>query len=190
MKIAVDLDGTLADLHKAMNELSDHFDDDSFLSWEKEDDELFRYEARRVWNDHWDSIEPTEPNVNQKTEALNYTHDVDIVTNCVANRDVILSWLDKHSVVYDDLVMARKTGRRKRNLEYDVYVDDKPGMVGTVDCQYVPMRPWNETIRTGDDDTHYRRLSETPLSDASPLVIHIASLNDVIYDLSFRRHNV
>lgn len=192
MNIALDLDGVLADLEGEMIERT-RYDEETFETFGDHDDhEHFMSEAERVWRYHWDDIDPVEPGLSPATSALGINHNVDIVTNTAGPADAVESWLDEHGIVYDSIVHARANGHRKRDLDYDAYIDDKPALAGSVDLLYLRDQPWNQTTRGGSGyvyDSYERSYIESegrPENAVVPHVIRITSLLDVIQDLATR----
>ena len=191
MKIALDLDGTLADLHGAMIRHSE-YEDHHFDSWYKPDFNTFLSEASTVWDDYWWDINPVEPNLCEKTALLTADHTVDIVTNTVGSDEATISWLDKYGISYRDIVRPSQEGMSKSEMEYEVYIDDKPSMGGEVNMLYIPDRRWNQEVRgQGEYIYHSYEMSyieseglpanhfETP----APHVVRITDIHDVLYDL-------
>lgn len=194
MKIALDLDGTLADLRGAMISHSS-YDDSDFEQWEKPDFSLFLSEASTVWDDYWWDVQPVEPYLHEKTKMLSGDHHVDIVTNTVGSNEVTQKWLDKHDICYEDVVRPSTVGASKSELDYDVYIDDKPSMAGTVSLLYIPDRQWNQDVRglSGAHDYLYHSYEPSfvesegfpsgQTATSAPHVIRVTDLHDVVYDL-------
>jgi len=151
MNVALDLDGTIADLRSAL--IRDmNYELSAFQQWVKADYEQFMADARHVWDDAHCYVPPTEPNIGLTVGELQSVVDtVDIVTNTAGSIDAVNAWLAKHDVEYNRLIHGVRSGRSKQSYDYDVYIDDKPGMAGTVPVQYMPNRPWNDTVRGGGD---------------------------------------
>jgi 5'(3')-deoxyribonucleotidase len=195
LKLALDLDGVLADLQSAMVEHTAYCQQD-FEQWEKPNHNTFLSEASYVWSDYWQEIEPVEKHLSTKTGELSQQFEVDIVTNTVGSNDVVEQWLSKHGVVYEELVRPYSLGTDKQHLDYDVYVDDKPSLHGTVPLLLLRDRRWNQTIRGGIGEQQYFYYSYEPsyievegtpeksiieMSEAyDPYVVRITGLRDVL----------
>lgn len=191
MRIALDLDGVLADLQSSMIEQT-IFTQSDFEQWEKPKYNHFMSEASRVW-DGWESISSVEHNIDMKTAQLAADHHVDIVTNTAGSDDVIEQWLDTHGVQYESIVRPYARGGDKPDLDYDCYIDDKPGMAGEVDVLYLRDQRWNQSIR-GDGQYLYYSYEQSYVESEGPLetdphvghgpwVIRVTGLDDVIEDL-------
>lgn len=195
LEIALDLDGVCADLQGAMIEYTPYGEDD-FTEWHKDDYNVFMSEASRVWEEHWQDIEPVEPCIDHYTGALAEQYTVDIVTNTAGKDGYVKVWLDQHNVSYRNLVRPYSSGCDKPDCEYDVFIDDKPGMAGEVSTQYIVDQPWNQSVR-GDGRYIYHSyepsylesegLPSDHIGDVGFNVIRVTSLLDVLFDLQL--HN-
>lgn len=194
MKIALDLDGVLADLHGAMVEHTD-FTDADFEQWDKPNYNHFMSEASRVWSEHWDDIPPVEPALEYKTAQLAADNHVDIVTNTAGPDPAIEQWLDKHDIVFESIVRPYSDGKDKHHLDYDLYIDDKPSMAGQVSILYIRDRTWNQTVR-GDGEYLYHSYEPSYIESEGypsghfmsqlPWVIRVTSIADVLQDIDRR----
>jgi len=192
MRVALDLDGVLADLQNKMIQETRYTDSD-FEQWEKPDYNHFMSEASRVWRDHWDEISSVEHNVDMKTEQIAQDHHVDIVTNTAGPDEAVEQWLDKHGVQFEEIVRPYSQGCDKPDLNYDLYIDDKGAMAGDVGVLYLRDRFWNQTIRGDGQYLYYSyepsyvesegHLNVDPYASDAPWVIRITGLDDVIMDL-------
>lgn len=189
MKIALDFDGVLADPHEMM---LDHrgVSDGDFEQWQNDDHEAFVEAMLNVWDEHRVKVPPVEDNIGSKVGQIYVDHDVDIVTNTLADEEVVREWLDRHNVPYDDIV-KNPTGTDKSELDYDVYIDDNPNLAGEVDVLYLYDRRWNQTERgLGQYIYHSYEPSyleaEGKRTDAGsvPKVIRVPSLRHVANDLA------
>lgn len=193
MKIALDLDGVLADLHAAMVADTSYTRSD-FEQWDKPNYDRFMRDAARVWNDTWDVIDPVEPHIGSKTEALNSEHTVDIVTNTAGSDESVRQWLDKHNVSYESIVHPRAHGYDKPDLdtEYDCFIDDKPDMAGSVSMLYLRDQRWNQRVRGSGEYLYHSYESSYVDSEGypdghfdsdAPCVVRVTSLADVLFDI-------
>ena len=134
MKIALDVDGVLADVivswinysNSIRPEISKHEITD-WEFWKKFDINPYDFyaELSNCWK-NWDSIPPTEANLSSTTKSLCNLGEVDIVTAREKSPDhFVMSWLDYHDVSYDNYVSVID-GPMKADLNYDVFIDDSP----------------------------------------------------------------
>ena len=134
MKIALDVDGVLADViqswlnynNSVREEISKHEITD-WDFWKKF--EINRYdfydELSRCWK-NWDTIPPTEENLSIFTEKLSDFGQVDIVTARERSTDLFVkNWLKHHQISFDNYVSVID-GPMKAELDYDVFIDDSP----------------------------------------------------------------
>ncbi len=162
MKIAVDLDGVLAETmvawcKKANEELGTHLameDLDSWVSWKKAGvtrDDFYRM-LDETW-DTWEDIPPTEPNIAKKVARIRVFGNVDIVTGRSKRTvEAARNWLASQKISFRSFV--RVLGwRDKVFLNYDVYIDDAPELMplvsrGGVAWGILYDRPWNRDVTT------------------------------------------
>ena len=160
MKIAVDLDGVLAEsmevwCEKANKEfgLGLKMEDlDSWSSWKKygiSKDDFYRM-LDESWGD-WHSIPPTEPAIAEKVAKVEKFGDLDIVTGRSKRTvEAARSWVDGQKVRYRHFV--RVLGwRDKIFLDYDVYIDDAPDLMPLISRSPAAWgilyeRPWNRSV--------------------------------------------
>jgi 5'(3')-deoxyribonucleotidase len=160
LKIAVDLDGVLAEsmlvwCEKANNEFGLNLrmeDLDSWSSWKKfpiSKDDFYRI-LDESWDD-WHAIPPTEPEVAEKVEKVETFGDLDIVTGrSKSTLEAARSWVDNQKIRYRRFV--RVLGwRDKILLDYDVYIDDAPDLMPLVSRSPTAWgilyeRPWNRSV--------------------------------------------
>ena len=134
MKIALDVDGVLADVilswlnysNSIRPKISKH-DVTDWDFWKKF--KINRYdfyaELSSCWK-NWQSIPPTEKNLSSVTKSLLDIGQVDIVTAREHSTDsFVKEWLTYHDISYDNYVSVID-GPMKANLDYDVFIDDSP----------------------------------------------------------------
>jgi len=158
MRIAVDLDGVLADtmvrVSQILNERrSGNFTPESFVRWRAweiagiSSDEFFRT-LDEAWFS-WESIPPTEENLDAKVGRLTGLGIVDIVTGrspvTVAHAN---SWLKRYRIPFDSFVRTSNSTKAKLSLNYDVYIDDSAELMALLASRLygsgvLYLRPWN-----------------------------------------------
>jgi len=134
MKIALDVDGVLADVivswlnysNSIRLEIAKH----QITSWEFWNEfEIDRYdfytELSSCWK-NWMTIPTTEKNLSSITKSLTDIGQVDIVTAREhSTNSFVKSWLDHYNIEYDNYVSVID-GTMKADLDYDVFIDDSP----------------------------------------------------------------
>ncbi|MDH5657912.1 MAG: hypothetical protein OEY17_01005 [Nitrosopumilus sp.] len=134
MKIALDVDGVLADVIKSWliysntirPKISKHEITD-WEFWQKFQINRFDFyaELNSCWK-HWDLIPPTEENLSTTTRNLSNLGQVDIVTAREKSTDsFVKNWLTHHNISYDNYISVID-GPMKADLDYDVFIDDSP----------------------------------------------------------------
>lgn len=140
MKIAVDVEGVLADSHAvARREMSKEI----LNSWgfpDKETEEKFLNLLSNEWHNNWENINKVTDTASYGVKILNSLYHVDIVTARTDADDEILNWLDQNNIKYEGFV---STKTYKERLGYDIYIDDNPHMVGKDIDLYLHDQPWN-----------------------------------------------
>ena len=160
LKIAVDLDGVLAEsmlvwCERANKELGTRLkmeDLDSWSSWKKfpiSKDDFYRI-LDESW-DEWQEIPPTEPEIAEKVARIEKFGELDIVTGrSKRTAQAARSWVENQKVRYRRFV--RVLGwRDKILLDYDVYIDDAPDLMPLISRSprawgVLYERPWNRSV--------------------------------------------
>ncbi len=160
MKIAVDLDGVLAEsmlvwCNRTNAEFGTHLkmeDLDSWSSWKKfpiSKDDFYRI-LDESWDD-WKAIPPTEPEIAEKVSRIEKFGDLDIVTGRSKRTvEAARSWVESQKIRYRRFV--RVLGwRDKILLDYDVYIDDAPDLMPLISRSPTAWgvlyeRPWNKSV--------------------------------------------
>jgi len=102
---------------------------------------------KKCWEE-WDSLEPTEFMLSQKTSILSELYDgVDIVTaNNPANKKYLDKFLQKYKIKYDNIIFSEK----KEELDYDAFIDDSSVNAKKIsDCKksvFLYNQPWNTNL--------------------------------------------
>lgn len=172
MKIALDVDGVLADVIKSWLNYNNTFrskiskqDITEWDFWKKFKINRFDFytELSSCWK-NWNSIPPTEENLSSITKNLSELGQVDIVTARERSTDsFVKSWLDHHDISYENYVSVID-GPMKADLDYDVFIDDSPLNAQKFLKQnkkvFLYSQPWNKHI--SDEQIHrVSNLSET-----------------------------
>jgi len=154
MKIAVDVDGVLADIHTAVFkylgmpytyrdiERWDFFNDFDGLGAD-----VFWDTYRKLWSQRWDLIPLMDVDCVEVLGDLSKRHRIDVVT-C---RDSDLArgtciWLALKRIPYEDFVLLPRNGDKTRLDKYDIFVDDNPAMAKDRRRLILFSRPWNVKV--------------------------------------------
>jgi len=160
LKIAVDLDGVLAETMEVWCKRANEFlgtsfkldDLDTWAFWRKlgiSREQFFQF-LDEAWDD-WQTIPPTEPRLAEKVRKVARWGEIDVVTG--RSRESVnaaKSWLSVHKIAYDRFV--RVPGwKDKIFLNYDVYIDDAPELMPLISRNpkmwgILYSRPWNRTV--------------------------------------------
>lgn len=184
MRVSLDFDGVLADTHSFTVELYNEYNGENtsveeFTDWCFGDSPIvledyleYSKEAWKMDGTNGVSISPmidhSKGGIKTVFGPLYWSDDVvlDIVTaRTEDNREDMEQWLEYwygHHW-YNDFINEKD----KASLEYDIYIDDNPSLIGEVDVLYMPERPWNRTVNIEDKDNVYRK------ERVSDIVTHI-----------------
>lgn len=134
MKIALDVDGVLADVIKSWltfsNKIRPKITKEQITDWNfwkkfQINQFDFYVELNSCWKD-WISVPPTENNLSTVTKNLSNFAQIDIVTARERSTDsFVKNWLNHHNITYDNYVSV-VDGPMKADLDYDVFIDDSP----------------------------------------------------------------
>lgn len=160
MKIAIDLDGVLAESMVVWCELANKEfgtqlkmeDLDTWASWRKfaiSKNDFYRL-LDESWED-WEQIPPTEPSIADKVSKIQRFGDLDVVTGrSKVTEEAARKWIDRQKIPYNQFV--RVPGwREKADLGYDVFIDDAPDLMplisrGLLSWAILYDRPWNRNV--------------------------------------------
>ena len=159
MKIALDVDGVLADVIQSWLNYNNSIrpkilkhDIADWDFWKKF--EINRYdfyaELSSCWK-NWKSIPPTEANLSFITQNLSKLGQVDIVTARERSTDsFVKNWLSHFDISYDNYVSVID-GPMKADLNYDVFIDDSPLNASRIlklnKKIILYSQPWNQHIK-------------------------------------------
>jgi len=168
LKIALDLDGVLADTmrlwiklwRRRTGQIIEFEDLDEWDFWKKLG--INEGEFMDVMNDAWrlwKIMPPTEDSLSEKVKEIKKFGKVDIVTaRPRVTERYVLNWLRLHKIPYDEYVWIRSC-REKPSLNYDVYIDDSPlivdGCMRRRKLLILYDRPWNKLIQ---ENIYVRRI--------------------------------
>jgi hypothetical protein len=158
MKIALDVDGVLADViqswlnynNSIRQEILKHeISDWDFWKKFKINRYDFYAELSSCWK-NWLSIPPTENNLSSVTKSLSEMGQVDIVTARERSTDFFVkNWLSHYNISYDNYVSVID-GPMKAELDYDVFIDDSPLNALKIIQQKKKIilysQPWNQHV--------------------------------------------
>ena len=134
MKIALDVDGVLADVivswitySNSKRQKISKYEITDWEFWKKFEINPFDFYAELsiCWK-NWIDIPPTENNLAYVTKSLSNLGQIDIVTaREKSTNSFVKSWLTHHNIEYDNYVSVID-GPMKADLDYDVFIDDSP----------------------------------------------------------------
>lgn len=155
MKVALDLDSTLAATSTTAFDLMDEdytYDDITSWSWGTDKFGTARYlnALWHAWTIRPEEIPPMEDGLQGTTAHIHDRVDqLDVVTahpdGMMGVDDGKKQWLEDHGIVYDYYVPVDED---KADLDYDVYIDDKPTLAQNPGDATVLLRdqPYNRDI--------------------------------------------
>jgi uncharacterized HAD superfamily protein len=163
LRIAVDLDGVLADtivtVCRILNEKRRMpLSVESFNQWNAWEiagisrDEFFNV-LDEAWFS-WKEVPPTEGNLAEKVDRIREFGLVDIVTGrSPGTVRPAKHWLEKAGIQYDSFVRSYNTTDGKAQLNYDVYVDDNAELMSMLAARphatgILYLQPWNRNVAT------------------------------------------
>ncbi len=158
MKIALDVDGVLADVIESWliysNKIRPNISKGDITNWDfwkkfKINRYDFYEELTSCWK-NWNSIPPTEDNLSIVTQNLSNFGQVDIVTARELSTDsFVKNWLKLHDVTYQNYVSVID-GPMKADLDYDIFIDDSPlnaiKFLKRKKNVFLYSQPWNQHI--------------------------------------------
>ncbi len=176
MKIAVDLDGVLAEpmslwcklyneqhhTHLTLRDIK-QWDVPSLLNISNEE---FYRTLDSAWM-RWEEIPATEGNLSEKVSAAAKYGNIDIVTGR-SEKTVkpSITWLEHQGITFEKFVRVARI-HDKVSLDYDVYVDDSPRLFNQLLSRLTGhgilyTRPWNRDIRENSRIYRVKNWEEIP----------------------------
>ena len=154
MKIAVDVDGVLADIHTPVfRELGLPYTWKDVKAWDFYNKmkglnkEKYMEAYRKVWKQKWHDIQLIDPEAPAVLKDLFKRHRIDIVTSREKDLEPpTVLWLVWKRIPFVDIVLV-PPGADKTELEfYDLFVDDNPEMAKDRERVILFDRPWNSGV--------------------------------------------
>ncbi len=159
MKIALDVDGVLADIvHVWLEEYNRNYNrsvqKDEIQQWDfwkglGYDKYRFYEELSKCWA-RWAEVPAMEQDLGSAVGRLNSLGSVDIVTaRDPASTPFVKQWLEHNGIRYNEYVAVMR-GRDKANLDYDIFIDDSPPNITSIVSQgkraLIYDQPWNRSV--------------------------------------------
>lgn len=184
MKIALDVDGVLADVihtwlsyNNKVRPVISKSEISEWDFWKKYNISKFDFyeELSMCWKS-WKTIPPTENNISHASKELSKVGTVDIVTAREdSTHDDVKNWLKMHDITFKNYVGVLE-GAEKAKLDYDFFIDDSPinaqSMLVLGKSVILYNQPWN----LGFPDTRAKRINE--LKDAPSIINETISKRD------------
>lgn len=145
--VAIDLDGTLADIHTPAIERADGISAYRPDSFDSEDWKEYKHRSQNVWHNHSDEIQLVENCAPEVVAAVAAEHHVTILTHRRNVDEQIQEWLAAQGIEYDDFIA---THRDKATFDMDVYVDDNRIDAPSASV-FLRHQPWNIDLESGFD---------------------------------------
>ena len=182
MKIALDVDGVLADIIEVwINEYNKKHNTsiskEIIKNWDfwKElgvNQYEFYYQLSSCWS-QWKDVPPMEQDIANAVDKLHSIGKVDIVTaRDKESTKHVINWLEYNRIKYNEYVPV-PDGRDKADLDYDVFIDDSPHNVVRMASKgrnvLLYDQPWNKYV----NDSKIIRISK--LIEATDIIssLHI-----------------
>lgn len=129
-RVALDLEEVLADTISETCRSTDNIEPNDFSSWDLDDYtwQVYAGVSDALWRHDPLSIPPVEPGLPEYTATImEESERLDIVTARMNVDESVELWLEHHDISYEDIISTRTP---KYELDYDLYIDDNPQMVG------------------------------------------------------------
>ena len=161
MKILIDIEGTLADIHRVI--VRDYnikhktsYSIHSITDWDLSEFPLtkkrFLKKVDKLWQERWSKIPPTEGSLRAKLTRISEYNHVDLGTNNGKNLSSMLMWQKKNlGTTFKVIGFAGKYNKLMVADYYDIFIDDEPGLAEQLTELGKQLllydRPWNRNIK-------------------------------------------
>ena len=168
MKIALDVDGVLADVIHAWllynNKIRPTILKSDISDWDfwkrYNIDKFDFYEELSICWKSWKDIPPTESDISYASKELSKIGTVDIVTAREdSTHNDVKNWLKMHDVVFKNYVGVVE-GTEKAKLDYDIFIDDSPINAESMLAQGKSVILYNQPWNIGFSDPRAKRIYE------------------------------
>jgi uncharacterized HAD superfamily protein len=187
LRIALDLDGVLADLHSVLLEKFSRIAKrritvDMISQWDAAD--KISPGLTASYESAWEEYNPEEiatyeQNVGTLVDRIRKAAPVDIVTAHAETSQVgIGRWLELHRVPFDKLVLVGKgNGAHKLSMvnNCDVFIDDNPNLAENAPSNilvFLYSQPWNQNFKLAPENSNVIRISS--LSEVPPILAEVS----------------
>jgi uncharacterized HAD superfamily protein len=187
LRIALDLDGVLADLHSVLLEKFSRIAKrritvDMISQWDAAD--KISPGLTASYESAWEEYNPEEittyeQNVGILVDQIHKTAPIDIVTaHAETSRRGIGRWLELHHVPFDKLVLVGKgNGAHKLSIasNSDVFIDDNPNLAENAPSNilvFLYSQPWNQNFKPTLENSNVIRI--TSLGEVPPILAEVS----------------
>lgn len=187
MRVALDLDGVLADLHSVLLEKFSRIARrritvDMISRWDAAD--RISPGLTSSYDSAWEEYNPEEiasyeQNVGNLVDRIHKTAPVDIVTaHAETSRVGIGRWLTLHRVPFDKLVLVGKgNGAHKLSIvsNYNVFIDDNPNLAENAPSNilvFLYSQPWNQHFKPTPENNNIIRIHS--LGEVPPILVELS----------------
>jgi len=153
-KIAIDIDGVLADMHNPIFEtLKLNYTGDDVKVWDffeelKVDRQAFWDAYKRIWSEQYHLIPLIEKDAPTTVTKLREKFEVHIVTSRPKEtHSGTISWLKYRGITYDKIILLPPlTDKTEYIVDYLFLVDDNPNLASRSNKVILYDRPWNRGV--------------------------------------------
>ncbi len=150
MKISLDIEGTIADIHtptfRALREKHNDKSISADVSWDLGNSSIdiveFLEVAKEIWYHSPSVINLKDNKVPQTVSAIRNRHSLDLVTSRTNCENPMKQWLEEKNIEYNNFIIKED----KSELDYDIFIDDSPKLAEKVDNIILYDNPWNKCV--------------------------------------------